>query len=68
MASTRQSKRARLDEYLAQARPERVGGTQWRELQERLAPVSDSYLRRLLRATGVPLEPLVEGVRQNSFE
>jgi hypothetical protein len=33
-----------------------------------LAPVSESYLRRLLRDSGVPLAPLVEGVRQESFD
>jgi hypothetical protein len=32
-----------------------------------LAPVSDSYLRKLLRESGVALHPLVEGVRQHSF-
>ncbi|MGO9095639.1 MAG: hypothetical protein ACLQGV_10490 [Bryobacteraceae bacterium] len=38
------------------------------ELRARLAPISDSYLRRLLRATGWPLAPLVAGVRQESLE
>ncbi len=38
------------------------------ELRALLAPVSQSYLRRLLRESGVPLDPLVEGVRQTSFE
>lgn len=33
-----------------------------------LAPISGSYLRRLLRESGVPLSPLIEGVRQESFE
>jgi hypothetical protein len=32
-----------------------------------LAPVSDSYLRRLLLSCGVPLDPVVEGVRQDSL-
>jgi hypothetical protein len=32
-----------------------------------LAPVSASYLRRMLRETGLPLHPLVEGVRQESI-
>jgi len=36
-------------------------------LKALLAPVSDRYLRNLLRATGIPLDPLVEGVRQDSF-
>jgi len=38
------------------------------ELRARLAPISDSYLRRLLRATGWPLAPLVGGVCQESLE
>jgi hypothetical protein len=29
--------------------------------------VSESYLRRLVRECGIPLDPLVEGVRQSSF-
>jgi len=37
-------------------------------LLELLAPVSDGYLRTLLRAAGAPLAPLVEGVRQEDFE
>ena len=41
---------------------------EWRELAKRLAPVSESYLRRLLRDSGVALHPSVEGVRQDSFE
>lgn len=35
---------------------------------QQLAPASPAYLRRLLRQAGVPLAPLVEGVRQESFE
>ena len=45
-----------------------IAETQWRDLLERLAPISESYLRRLLRSSGVPLSALVEGVRQDSFE
>ena len=37
-------------------------------LHVELAPVSGSTLRRLLRESGVPLAPLVEGVRQGSFD
>lgn len=39
-----------------------------RELRERLAPISGAYLQKLVRASGLPLDPVVEGVRQNSFE
>jgi hypothetical protein len=50
-----------------QRRPERITHAEWAELRTLLAPVSDSYLRRLLRATGLPLAPLVAGVRQDSL-
>ncbi|MCL5745443.1 MAG: hypothetical protein M1541_16225 [Acidobacteria bacterium] len=30
--------------------------------------MSDSYLRHLLRDCGLPLDPVVEGIRQHSFE
>jgi len=33
-----------------------------------LAPVSEAYLRNLVRECGLPLDPLVEGVRQDTFE
>jgi hypothetical protein len=39
-----------------------------RELGERLAPISGAYLRKLLLASGLPMDPVVEGVRQGSFE
>jgi hypothetical protein len=39
-----------------------------RELRERLAPISGAYLQKLVRASGLPMDPLVEGVRQDSFE
>jgi hypothetical protein len=38
------------------------------ELLCALAPISEDYLRRLLRETGIPLAPLVGGIRQDSFE
>ncbi|HEX5431067.1 MAG TPA: hypothetical protein VFW83_03820 [Bryobacteraceae bacterium] len=33
-----------------------------------MEPVSENYLRHLLRDCGVPLAPLVEGVRQESLD
>ena len=33
-----------------------------------LAPVSEGYLRKLLRESAVPLAPLVEGIRQDSLD
>ncbi|MFM2124650.1 MAG: hypothetical protein RL328_1101 [Acidobacteriota bacterium] len=45
-----------------------MGPDEWLAIQQALAPVSSSYLRRLLRESGAPLHSLVEGVRQEDFE
>ncbi len=34
----------------------------------RFGPVSEDYLREILRQSGVPLTPIVEGIRQDSLE
>jgi hypothetical protein len=39
----------------------------WSVLHQHLAPISDSYLRRLLRTSGAVLHPLIEGVRQDDL-
>jgi len=44
-----------------------VGLQEWATLQSALAPISTSYLRRLLRTSGATLHPLVEGVRQEDL-
>jgi hypothetical protein len=62
-----ETKRARASRYLQSKRPARITETEWHELGALLAPVSESYLRSLLRSSGFPLDPLVEGVRQDSF-
>jgi hypothetical protein len=62
------SKKARLEAYLVERKPARIDETVWSELEAQLAPVSSSYLRELLRSAGVPLDPLIEGVRQDSLE
>ncbi len=56
--------RAYVDEHGLDLIDEVVFG----ELACVLAPVSEGYLRRLLRDAGLALTPLVEGVRQDSFE
>lgn len=61
-------KRAELEAVLAARGWSRVGEAEWMELQAALAPVSENYLRRLLRESGVELSPMVAGVRQGSFE
>ena len=61
-------KRADLLRWLDRQRPARIGEREWAMLRVELDPISGSYLRRLLRESGVPLSPLVEGVRQESFD
>jgi hypothetical protein len=57
-----------LREYLAAAQPPAITETVWKELLERLAPVSERYLRGLLRDTGLPFEQPFAGIRQHTFE
>lgn len=54
--------------FLEASRPERITEADFGELLCTLAPVSEATLRRLLRETGVPLAPLVCGIRQDGFE
>ncbi len=53
---------------LAKSQPEAINGALWKDLLERLAPVSENYLRELLRATGLKFEQPYAGVRQHTFE
>jgi hypothetical protein len=64
----RESKTRQLAAWIEQTSPRQIGEPEWQALLDLLAPVSESYLRRLLRDSGVPLTPLVEGVRQESFD
>ena len=64
----KRGKRAELAAWLERRPAARVGEAEFEELRAALAPVSDSYLRKLLRDSGVPLAPLVEGVRQTGFD
>jgi len=57
----------RLAEWLERERPERITESVWEQLRAALAPISEDRLRRLVRETGLPLDPLVEGVRQESL-
>jgi hypothetical protein len=65
----RQGKAAELAHWIAERHPSQIGEAEFAELAHALAPVSESYLRKLVRECGVPLAPLVAGVRQgNLFE
>ncbi len=56
-----------LRDYLAAEKPAAITGAVWQEIARRLAPVSESYLRDLLRATGLPFDQPYAGIRQHSF-
>ncbi|MEO8051054.1 MAG: hypothetical protein ABI833_11625 [Acidobacteriota bacterium] len=60
-------KSAELARWLEEHHPAAIGPVEFTELRAALAPISESYLRKLLRECGVPLQPMVEGARQGSF-
>jgi hypothetical protein len=68
MGPRKQSAKSRVGEYLTGRGPGAVTEEEFEHLGELLAPISHGYLRRLLRQSGAPLTPLVEGVRQESLE
>jgi hypothetical protein len=45
-----------------------IGEPEWKRLLTELAPISESYLRQLLRDGGVPVAQPFGGVRQKTFE
>jgi hypothetical protein len=57
-----------LEAYLAELQPSVIDEDLWADLQARLAPISRSYLRELLRVSGLPLSLLVEGVRTDTLD
>ena len=61
------TRRDRLREFIERRGIERIDEDVWTELRAELGPVSESHLRRLVRESGLPLSPLIEGVRQDSF-
>jgi hypothetical protein len=62
------SVKQRLKDWIAAEHPAAITGGVWRDLLQRFAPVSESYLRDLLRDTGLPFEQPWAGVRQHTFE
>jgi hypothetical protein len=63
-----QSVKQQLRDYLASENPAAITEAVWTALRMRLAPVSESYLRDLLRATGLPFDQPWAGIRQHTFE
>ena len=64
----RKGKSAELARWLDEHRPARIGEAEFVQLRAALAPVSENYLRKLLRECGVPLDAMVEGIRQTTFD
>ena len=69
MTAPQRGKRAQLERWLSHrgagpcpAPP--IGEAEFAELITSLAPISESYLRKLLRDSGAPLAPMIAGVRQ----
>jgi hypothetical protein len=61
------TKRAKLAEWIARQQPSIIGPQEFQQLAEELRPISESYLRQLLRESGTHLTPMVEGVRQSNL-
>jgi hypothetical protein len=68
VASGNPSVKQRLRAWLSEERPAAIGEEVWNDLLRRLAPVSEGYLRELLRATGLPFAQPYCGIRQHTFE
>ena len=68
MPSANKSLKQQFREYLAAEQPARITESVWRGLLARLAPVSESYLRELLRDTGLPFDQPYAGIRQHTLE
>jgi hypothetical protein len=67
-ATGNKSKKALLAAYLKEENLSQVTEREWREIVARLAPVSESYLRRLLADTAIPVDQPFAGVRQKTFD
>ena len=68
MPSASKSVKQQLRDYLAANQPAAITEAVWQGLLLRLAPVSESYLRDLLRDTGLPFDQPYAGIRQHTFE
>jgi len=63
----RKSRKLALQEFLAARAISSIGEQEWRATLGFLSPISESYLRDLLRETGLPFAQPYAGIRQKSF-
>ncbi len=68
MDSAGKSIKRAFREYLETKRPAAVTAEVWQELLAALAPVSESYVRELVRSTGLPFAQPYAGIRQHTLE
>ena len=61
------SRKQALREFLAAGRITAIGAAEWQAALRTLAPISESYLRDLLRETGLAFAQPYAGIRQKSF-
>jgi len=61
------SRKLALREFLAAGPVAAIGAAEWQAALRALAPVSESYLRDMLRETGLPFAQPYAGIRQKSF-
>jgi hypothetical protein len=66
--SANSSIKQQLRAWLDAEQPAEITEYVWNTLRAHLAPVSESYLRDLLRATGLPFHQPWAGIRQHTFE
>jgi len=62
------SRKQALLDFLAAGQIAGIGEAEWHAAVQALAPISESYLRQLLRETGLPFAQPFAGIRQKSFE
>lgn len=61
------TKRDRLADWIEKKKPSLIGPAEFEQLAGDLSPISENYLRKLLRESGIHLAPMVEGVRQSNL-
>jgi hypothetical protein len=61
------SRKRRLLELLACSTTTAIGEAEWQSLLRDLSPISESYLRDLLRATGLPFAQPWAGIAQSTL-
>jgi len=66
--SANKSVKQQLRDYLGANQPAAITEAVWQDLSQRFAPVSESYLRDLLRDTGLPFHQPYSGIRQHTFD